>query len=263
MTTSDSPGESNTTAPPFKLRIRGAPAAIGTMITLDSPESAEALSMCGLDWLFIDMEHGALDVAATQRLIQAMRGKCRSLVRVPENTGLWIRRVLDTGCDGIIVPFVCSADDARRAVDAAKYPPAGQRSVGVARAHGYGLRFADYVAEANDRITVIVQAEHIAAVERIEEILDVPGIDGVLIGPYDLSGSMNRLGDVGHPEVQAAIARVREACAKRNMPTGFFVLSPEQMSAELAKGVSFICVGTDVSFMTAVARRVVEAARAS
>jgi 2-keto-3-deoxy-L-rhamnonate aldolase RhmA len=245
------------TAPPFKVRIRGVPAAIGTMITLDSPEVAEALSLCGLEWLFVDMEHGALDIAATQRLIQAIRGDCRSLVRVPENTGLWIRRVLDTGCDGIIVPFVCSADDARRAVDAARYPPAGHRSVGVARAHAYGLRFAEYVAAANDRVTVIVQAEHVDAVERIDEILEVPGIDGVLIGPYDLSGSMNRLGDVGHPEVQAAIARVRDACARREMPTGFFVLSPDQLAAELAKGVSFICVGTDVSLMTAGAQWIV------
>jgi 2-keto-3-deoxy-L-rhamnonate aldolase RhmA len=248
---------------PFKTRIRKPPAAIGTMITLDSPEVAEALSMCGLDWLFIDMEHGALDIAATQRLVQAMRGDCRSLVRVPENTGLWIRRVLDTGCDGIIVPFVCSAADAQRAVDAARYPPGGHRSVGVARAHGYGLHFAEYVGEANDRVTVIVQAEHVKAVERIHEILEVPGIDGVLIGPYDLSGSMNRLGDVRHPEVQAAIAKVRDACASAGMPTGFFVLSPEQVEAELAAGVSFICVGTDVSMMTAVAKRVVQKTRDS
>jgi 2-dehydro-3-deoxyglucarate aldolase/4-hydroxy-2-oxoheptanedioate aldolase len=231
------------------------------MVTLDSPEVAEALSSCGFDWLFIDMEHGALDVGATQRLVQAMRGDCFSLARIPENTGLWIRRVLDTGCDGVVVPFVCSADDARQAVDAARYPPDGHRSVGVGRAHGYGLRFGEYVAEANDRVTVIVQVEHISAVERIDEILEVPGIDGILIGPYDLSGSMNRLGDVNHPEVRAAITTVRIACSERGMPLGIFVFRPEEAAAQLEQGVSFLIIGTDVSLMTTTAKQALQTAR--
>jgi 2-keto-3-deoxy-L-rhamnonate aldolase RhmA len=245
----------------FRTRIREAPPAIGTMVTLDSPEVAEALSSCGFDWLFIDMEHGALDVGATQRLAQAMRGGCFSLARIPENTGLWIRRVLDTGCDGVVVPFVCSAEDARQAVDAARYPPDGHRSVGVGRAHGYGLRFAEYVAEANDRVTVIVQVEHISAVERIDEILEVPGIDGILIGPYDLSGSMNWLGDVNHPEVQAAINTVRSACSERGMPLGIFVFSPQEAAAQLEKGVSFLIIGTDVSLMTTTAKQALRTTR--
>jgi 2-keto-3-deoxy-L-rhamnonate aldolase RhmA len=240
---------------PFKLRIRSGPPAVGTLVTLSSPEVAEALSLTGLDWLFIDMEHGALDIGACQGLVRAAHD-CLTLVRVPENSATWIRRVLDTGCDGVIIPLVCSAADVRRAVDAAKYPPEGSRSVGVARAHGYGLQFGQYVAAANTQVSVIVQIEHRAAVENLEEILTVDGIDAILIGPYDLSGSHHRLGDVSHPEVQAALDRVRRACRDRDMPYGIFVLSPQAMAAELEKGASFLAVGTDLSLMTGAAAEI-------
>jgi 2-keto-3-deoxy-L-rhamnonate aldolase RhmA len=238
----------------FRTRIRFAPPPVGTLITMNSPEAVEALSILGFDWLFIDMEHGPLDLGATQGLVRAMGNACLSLVRVPENSGVWIRRVLDTGCDGIIVPLVCSAEDARRAVDAARYPPDGHRSVGIGRAHGYGLGFADYVGSANDHVSVIIQIEHISAVESIEEILLVPGVDGVLVGPYDLSGSMNRLGDVRNAEVQAAITAVREACRVHEMPMGIFVLNPDDVQAEIEKGLNFIAIGTDLAFLTTRAR---------
>lgn len=245
----------------FKTRIRSGPPPIGTLITIDSPEVAEALSLSGLDWLFIDMEHGPIDIAATQNMVRAIGGNCLSLVRLPENSPLWVRRVLDTGCDGIIVPLVLSAIEARQAVSAAKYPPAGRRSVGVARAHSYGLQFAEYVARANEQTTTIVQIEHITAVEALDEILAVEGIDGILIGPYDLSGSMNRLGDVSHPEVRAAIATIRRSCAERAMPVGIFVLNPEGISAELARGSSFLAVGTELTYMSATVRQVLDLAR--
>jgi 2-keto-3-deoxy-L-rhamnonate aldolase RhmA len=119
----------------------------------------------------------------------------------------------------------------------------------VARAHGYGLQFAEYVTRANDRISVIVQIEHVAAVRALDEILQVEGIDGILIGPYDLSGSMNRLGDVKHPAVQATISTIRDKCVQAAMPVGIFMLNPDDVAAELAKGPSFLAVGTDLSFM--------------
>ncbi|MBV9282772.1 MAG: 2-dehydro-3-deoxyglucarate aldolase, partial [Chloroflexi bacterium] len=222
---------------------------------------AEVLSLSGLDLLFIDMEHGALDIAAAQDLVRATVGDCPSLVRVPENSALWIRKVLDIGCDGIIIPLVRTAAEARQAVRAARYPPRGERSAGIARAHGYGLRFGAYVARADDEITVIVQVEHIAAVAVLDEILEVEGIDAILIGPYDLSGSMQRLGDVTHPDVQAAITTVRNRCQQRGMPVGIFVLDAREAAEELAQGADFLAVGTDASFLIAGAAAVVEAAR--
>jgi 2-keto-3-deoxy-L-rhamnonate aldolase RhmA len=237
--------------PTFKSQIRTGPPPVGTLITMDSDEVVEALATVGFDWLFIDMEHGPLDLGGTQSMVRAMGPHCASLVRVPENSGVWIRRVLDTGCDGIIVPLVCSAAEVRAAVDAARYPPTGRRSVGIGRAHRYGLRFAEYVGRANDDIALIIQIEHIAAVEAIGEILATPGIDGILIGPYDLSGSMNLLGQIDHPDVQAAIATVRRRCVEAEMPVGIFVLNPAHVQAEMQAGINFLAVGTDMAFMTA------------
>jgi 2-keto-3-deoxy-L-rhamnonate aldolase RhmA len=217
--------------------------------------------MTGLDWLFIDMEHGSLGLETAEDLLRAVRGDCYTLVRIPENSPIWIRKVLDIGCDGLIVPMVCSEAEARRAVEHSKYPPAGQRSVGVARAHGYGLDFADYVANANERLSLIVQIEYISAVRNLSSILDVPGIDAVLIGPYDLSGSMNLLGQVTHPAVQEAMEVIRAGCAERDIPFGVFVLARESIEAALATGVSFLAVGTDLSLMNSSAHAVIDAAR--
>jgi 2-keto-3-deoxy-L-rhamnonate aldolase RhmA len=251
------------TKTPFKQRIRSGPVALGTLVTVGAPAVVEALSMTGLDWLCIDLEHGSLGIETAEDLVRAVRGDCYTLVRLPENRPLWIRKVLDLGCDGLIVPMVCSEAEARRAVEHSRYPPAGQRSVGVARAHGYGLEFADYVTNANERISLIVQIEHISAVRNLSSILDVPGIDAVLIGPYDLSGSMNLLGQVGHPAVQEAMEAVRAACSERGIPFGVFVLDRESIEAALATGVSFLAVGTDLSFMCSSARSAIDTARGS
>jgi 2-keto-3-deoxy-L-rhamnonate aldolase RhmA len=133
--------------------------------------------------------------------------------------------------------------------------------VGVARAHGYGLDFEAYVTTANEQISLIIQIEHISAVRNLAPILDVPGIDGVLLGPYDLSGSMNVLGQVNHPAVQEAMAMIRAACQAREIPFGVFLLDPEAVPAALATGVSFLAVGTELSFMYSGARAVIERAR--
>ena len=244
----------------FKERIRSGKPALGTLITVGSSAIAEALSLAGLDWLFIDLEHGSLGLAAAEATIRAAQPPCFTLVRVPENTPVWLHKALDLGCDGVIVPMVCSEADARHAVEHALYPPQGRRSVGVARAHGYGLNFRNYVASANERISVIVQIEHISGVRNLDFILDVPGIDGVLIGPYDLSGSMGLLGQVDHQDVQNAMATIRAACTGRNIPFGLFVLDQGGIEAALASGVRFLAVGTDLSLMCASARTVVEAA---
>jgi 2-dehydro-3-deoxyglucarate aldolase/4-hydroxy-2-oxoheptanedioate aldolase len=238
----------------FIQKIRSPTPAIGTLVTLAAPEVAEILSLCGFDWLFIDAEHGAFSVAAVQHMVQATRDDCLAMVRVPENSSTWIKRMLDTGCDGLIVPQVNSAEEARRAVAAARYPPAGTRGVGVARAQGYGLSFADYVAAANDHVAVIIQIEHIDAVANLDSILAVEGIDGVLIGPYDLSGSMNRLGEVGSEPVQKAIGRIKKACIERAVPFGIFTLSAELAQKEIASGCSFIAVGTDAVFLWGAAK---------
>ena len=185
---------------------------IGTIVTLNNPQITEMLSSAGFDWLMIDMEHSTLTIGEVQCLLQSMHPDCISIVRIPGNDPVWIKRVLETGCDGIMVPLVNSEDEARVAVDAAKYPSDGSRSFGVSRAHGYGARFDSYINSANQETVVLIQVEHIKAVNYIEQILSVKGIGGIFIGPYDLSGSLNRIGNISDEEVQKAIDIVKACC---------------------------------------------------
>jgi len=189
----------------FTQRLRGNELLLGTMLTLPSPEVAEMIAVCGYDWLFMDGEHGNLSTLDWQRMLQAVAGRSAAIIRVAAKTESDIKKVLDIGADGIIAPQVNSADEACHVVACCKYPPRGIRGVGLARAQGYGRNFAEYMDSANDRIAVIIQAEHIDAVNNIDDIVKVDGIDAVFIGPYDLSASMGRMGEVDHPEVVEAI----------------------------------------------------------
>jgi 2-keto-3-deoxy-L-rhamnonate aldolase RhmA len=241
--------------------LRGPKPLIGTLLTTASPEVAEVLALAGFDWLFIDLEHGSLSLHDAQRAIQAVAGRCFTVVRVPEATTENVKRVLDTGCNGIIAPHVNSASDARRIVALAKYPPLGERSVGLARAHGYGLAFTDYIASANDHIAVIIQIEHIDGVSDVGEILRVQGIDSIFVGPYDLSGSLGLLGQVSDARVLAAIEKVRAACAASNMTFGIFCATADQALAAVMSGARIVAIGTDLLHMANSARTVLEAIR--
>ena len=245
----------------LKDALRQNKTLIGTLVTTSSPEVAEVLTLAGFDWLFIDLEHGNLSIQDAQRVIQVVAGRCFTVVRVPDATDENVKRVLDTGCDGIIAPHVNSADEARKIVALAKYPPEGERSVGLGRAQGYGLNFADYIASANAHTSVIVQIEHQNAVNSVDQILQVQGIDALFIGPYDLSGSMGLLGQVSDTKVVAAIDKVHSACARSNMPLGIFCTTAEQSSAAIKKGAQIVAVGTDLMHMSNSARTALEAIR--
>lgn len=217
-------------------------------MTLPSPGVAEIVADAGFDWLWIDMEHGALDLLTVENILRA-RGPCAGIVRAPDNDPVWIKRILDTGCDGVILPHVSSAAAARAAVEAAYYPPRGTRSFGVSRAHGYGPRLQEYVRTAAEETVVIVQIEDGAAVAAIDEILATDGVDAVVIGPFDLSGSLGHLGEITHPDVVAAIARVAEAGRARGVPVGIFAGSPELARDYLARGFSPVAVGVDAMLL--------------
>ena len=247
----------------LKDALRESKPLVGTLVTIASPEVAEVLVLAGFDWLFIDLEHGSLSVQDAQRAIQAVAGGCYTVVRVADGTAENVKRVLDIGCDGIIAPHVNSAEEARRIVALSKYPPLGERSVGLGRAQGYGLTFGDYISSANERIAVIVQVEHQDAVANVHKILAVPGVDAVFVGPYDLSGSMGILGQVSDARVLEAIENVRAACATSKMPFGIFSAIAEQASAAIKKGARIVAVGTDLMHMADSARGILEAMRLS
>ena len=248
--------------PSFVEKLRGTRPLLGTIVSVPAPELSELLSLVGFDWFFIDMEHGAVSISEAQRMLQAVKGDCNAIIRVAHNSPILIKQALDIGADGIIVPLVNSADEARQAVESAYYPPRGKRSVGIARAHAYGLHFMDYIQQANQSIALIIQIEHQNAVKNLDEILTVDGIDGIFIGPYDLSGSMNRLGDVFSAAVQEAIEEVKVKCAQQGMPVGLFMQSSTGIEAELSSGTKFLAVGTDTFFVWTGAQKVIEAFKA-
>ncbi|MEZ0539659.1 HpcH/HpaI aldolase family protein [Fibrella arboris] len=245
----------------FKEKLRGNKPLVGTLASLPSPELTELLSLAGFDWLFIDMEHGALSIGAVQHMLLAIKNECSVLIRVADNNPVLIKQALDIGADGVIVPLVNTALEAERAVASARYPPVGHRSVGIARAHAYGLNFTDYIQTANDSVAVIIQIEHKEAVSNLDAILAVDGIDGVFIGPYDLSGSLNRLGDVFSDVVQDCIREIKTKCKQRRIPVGVFLQKPDTIQAELASGTTFLAVGTDTFFVWNGARQVVDACK--
>lgn len=238
------------------LRLSGVDGPLlGTVVTVDAPEVSEALAGCGLGWLLIDAEHApTLSAGRVQRILQAVHGRCRTVVRVPANDPTWIGRVLDAGCDGVLIPRVADSDDAARAVRAAKYPLAGGRSVGIARAHGYGASLDEYLRHANDSTVVIVEVEDEAAVDSIDAIVAVPGVAGVFVGTYDLSGSMGWPGTPDHRAVIAAVDHVRARCRAAGMPVGIFAPDAAAAVEQTGRGVDLLAVGTDLTLLTGTVR---------
>ncbi|MBM80731.1 MAG: 2,4-dihydroxyhept-2-ene-1,7-dioic acid aldolase [Planctomycetaceae bacterium] len=245
----------------FRQRLINRERLVGTMVTLRDPAVAEILVEIGFDWLFIDGEHGPLETGELLGILQAVAGRVGCVVRIPQVDEGAIKTVLDLGADGIIVPQVNSAEQAAQVVQYARYAPVGSRGVGLARAHGYGLKFQEYVESANENVAVIVQAEHIDAVNKIESILEVPGIDGIQLGPYDLSASMGKMGQVDDPEVVAAIKRVTDACNAVNMPLGMFGVSADPVAASIADGYTLLCGSVDALLLIGAAKKMEQALR--
>ena len=234
---------------------------MGTLLTLPSPEIAEILCSAGFDWLFVDLEHSALSIKDAQAILQAASPKVPCVIRVPLNDEIWIKKSLDTGLSGIIVPQILSAEEAAQAVRWCKYPPEGSRGFGIARAQGYGANFKTYVDSANADIAVILQIEHITTIDNIEAIVRVPGIDCLFIGPYDLSVSMGKMGQVNDPEIQDAIARVKQCADEVGIPTGIFGASPEAVRPYIEDGYSLIAIGIDTMIFGEAARKIADASR--
>lgn len=245
----------------LKMRLRRKETIIGSLVTLPSADIAEIMSMVGWDYLWIDTEHTTIDTAQAQMLIQSVGGRCPCIIRVPEIKEVWIKKALDIGCDGIVVPQIRSAEDARRVVEWSYYPPMGKRSMGVSRAHGYGMSFEEYVENVNDELVIVLQIEHIDAVDDINSILEVSGIDALLIGPLDLSGSLGVAGKTDDPKVQETIGRVKRACLEVEMPIGIFTTDPRSVKDKLEEGFSLIALSMDASFMWQAAQSALDRAR--
>ena len=245
----------------LKTRWTAGEATLGAWCMMPGAMGAEALSKAGFDWVLIDMQHGCMDYETALSMIRAVDlGAATPIVRVPWNDPGVIGRVLDAGALGVVIPMIQSAEDARRAVAACLYPPAGSRSFGPIRV---GLRDGPgYFANANARVAVIPMIETAEALAEVDEIAATPGVDALFVGPFDLSIALGLPpGDNdGHPIFDAAIARVSAAAARSGVATA--VLSNAKVAQlRLRQGFRMVSVVTDIAALTAAARADLETVR--
>ena len=222
---------------------------IGSWLTVANTIVAEIMACSGFDWLAVDLEHSAISIEMTQELIRVIElSGVVPLVRVSHNEPVVIKRVMDAGASGVIVPMVNSRADAERAVGSVKYPPLGFRGAGLARAQQYGCDFTGYRKWNQEKSVVIVQIEHIEAVINLRDILSVEGVDGYLIGPYDLSASLGVPGQLEHPEVLAAMQRIEDISNELGALSGYHVISPEyeDLQSKVFQGYRFIAHSLDI-----------------
>ena len=235
----------------IKEKIQSGQLVTGLWVQSGSPVAAEIFAEAGADFVALDMEHSDANEAGFTAFARALGGKAVAFARVRENDTLAIRRVLDMGAQGIIVPLVNSAAQAAQAVAATCYPPDGVRGYAFCRANQWGLNFDEYRTGEGSRIAVIVMVESVAAVDAIDEILQVPGLDGILIGPYDLSGSYGVPGQLQHPDVLAGMEKVVAACKVHKKAAGLHVVTPtaESVQNALQQGYTFLPMGMDTVYM--------------
>lgn len=255
---------------PIKQKLRRGEPTFGTWLSLDCLHSARVLARLGFDWLTVDMEHSAIDWSRAAALCAVVADAgCVPLVRVPEGNHYCIKRALDAGAWGIVVPMVDTPEQARAAIAAAKYPPLGNRSTGGGM---HSLNFAatagEYYRRANDEILVVLQTESPAGVANAEAIYSLPGCDAIFVGPVDLEAMM-RAPDGRGPtaeEHEAMIQRVIAVGKRVGTPTGVHTMDPEAALRRAAEGMQFLAVASDLRMLTGKADefiRVVSPARAA
>lgn len=239
----------------LKERLESGQVCIGTWISFADPTVTELLAGAGFDFVIIDTEHSPLDTLTVQSNVMATKGtKTAPIVRVAWNDPVLIKRALDLGAAGVLVPMVRNADEARAAVSACWYPPRGIRGYGPRRPSNYEREAAEYIKKADDSLVVWAQIEHIHAVDDIDEIAATDGLAGVFIGANDLSASMGVLGQSSHPQVQSAIARVLEAGKRTGLPVGIGgPAQPAVIKDWIDQGMSFVTMGSDQGMLVTAA----------
>jgi 4-hydroxy-2-oxoheptanedioate aldolase len=233
---------------PLKGRLAADRPCIGITISMPSVHTTQVLAACGFDWLFLDMEHGPIDIESAHAMITATAGtRAAPVVRVPWNVHWLVKPVLDAGAMGIIFPMIRNAADAEEAVRAVRYPPTGQRGFGPFYAPlRFGLTMQTYADPADEEILCILLIEHKDAVDAIEQIVAVPGVDACLIAPFDLAMSYGYRDGPDHAEVQAAIKQAEQAIVKSRVHLGGLALTGEIANAMIGRGYRMILTGFDI-----------------
>lgn len=242
----------------LKTKLRNKEVTLGSWLTLGNTGIAEIMANAGFDWLVVDLEHSTISIAEAGELIRTI-DLCgvAPLVRLTSNDPNQIKRVMDAGAHGIVVPMVNTPEAAALAIAATRYAPDGSRGVGLARAQGYGVKFKEYLQWQRDEPIVIVQIEHKDAIDQLDDILKVPGVDGFIIGPYDLSCSMGIPGHFEQPEFINVMTHIRETGQRLGCPAGLHIVEPDPQRLELSiqEGYTFIAYSVDIRMLDVSARQ--------
>jgi 4-hydroxy-2-oxoheptanedioate aldolase len=238
---------------PVKRALKAGQPAVGTWLSLGSITAARFMARAGFAWLTVDIEHSLVDWETATHMFAAIADAgCLALARVPANRHDHIKRVLDNGGQGIVVPMVNSRQEAEDAVAAALYPPRGNRSVGGSvHALNFGCTANDYYANVDNELLIVLQCEHIRAVEDADAIFSVPGIDAIFVGPNDLAASM-RSKDGRPPSAEAtrqAMAHILATCKKHGVPAGLHCSSADEANQRIADGWQFLAIGSELKMM--------------
>ncbi|MFN8009361.1 MAG: aldolase/citrate lyase family protein [Terriglobia bacterium] len=243
------------TAPMFSIRRQALDGQVlsGTFLNLASSLTVEIAGNAGFDWLLIDLEHGSGD--QTELVHQLQAAACTPaapIVRIAWNEAPRFKRVLDLGPSGVMVPYINTAEEARQAVRAMRYPPQGIRGVAsLNRACGFGKDFEHYFATANDQLLTVLQIETRQAVEQVEAIASVDGADVLFVGPTDLCASLGVERRLDHPEFLKAVTKVVAACKQQGKAAGILVSDSEQVESMVGRGFTFVAIGSDAGLVAA------------
>ncbi len=245
----------------IRQRVLNRELVTGTWLNLGSCMTAEIAAKSGFDWVVIDLEHGAGDHESCLHQLQAVNGTPTCpIVRVAWNEAPRFKRVLDLGAAGVVVPYVTTAEEARAAVAAMRYPPQGIRgAASLNRAAEFGADFAQYVKDANVNLLTVVQIETETAVAMADEIAAVEGVDVLFVGPLDLSISLGLLQQFDHPRFRAALAKVVAAARNHGKAAGILLNQPEQIAQTVEDGFTFIGLGSDGGVLAERMKRLAEA----
>ena len=241
----------------FKAALRDRKAQVGLWLSMADPYLAEVSATAGFDWLLIDGEHAPNDLRSTMAALQAVAPyRSQPVVRAVQGEAAVIKQLLDIGAQNILVPMVDTPEQAREVVSATQYPPLGIRGVGsaVGRASRWSAR-TDYLQVADSEVCLLVQAESVTALNNLQAICQVDGIDGVFIGPADLAASMGHRGNPGHPEVQAAIVEAMKTIMASGKAAGTLTSDTALARRYLELGCTFVATGVDILMYAQAARR--------
>ena len=242
----------------LKAKLSNRQLVFGSWVSFSHPSITEIFAAQGFDFHAIDMEHTTISLDHAQRIIAASQYfSVPCLPRPMSHSNDYIKPLLDSGANGIIAPLIHNAEDSHGIIDSMKFPPLGKRSFGVNRAHGYGSTFKDYISEWNKSSVYISQIESVAGLSNIESILKNPDLDGVMIGPYDMSGSLGVPGQISHQKMLEAEKTIIEACRSANKSCGTQIseFSPENIEIALNKGYTFIIASSDLFVLNSWAER--------